>query len=75
MSKFSLVKSAAVLGINAYIVNVECNLSRAELPRFITVGLPEGAVRESKERVWAAVKNMGYYIPSNKIVVNLAPAD
>lgn len=75
MSKFSLVKSAAVLGIDAYIVNVECNLSRAELPRFITVGLPEGAVRESKERVWAAVKNMGYYIPSNKIVVNLAPAD
>ncbi|MDP8218021.1 MAG: magnesium chelatase domain-containing protein, partial [Candidatus Theseobacter exili] len=75
MSKFSLVKSAAVLGIDAYIVNVECNLSRAEIPRFITVGLPEGAVRESKERVWAAVKNMGYYIPSNKIVVNLAPAD
>ncbi|RKY53573.1 MAG: magnesium chelatase [Candidatus Neomarinimicrobiota bacterium] len=75
MSKFSLVKSAAVLGIDAYIVNVECNLSRAELPRFITVGLPEGAVRESKERVLASVKNMGYYIPSNKIVVNLAPAD
>jgi magnesium chelatase family protein len=75
MTKFSLVKSAAVMGIDAYIVDVECNLSSAQLPAFITVGLPEGAVRESKERVWSALKNLGYYIPSNKIVVNLAPAD
>ncbi len=63
------------MGIDAYIVDVECNLSSAQLPAFITVGLPEGAVRESKERVWSALKNLGYYIPSNKIVVNLAPAD
>jgi magnesium chelatase family protein len=75
MSKFSLVKSAAVLGIDAYIVNVESNLSRAQLPQFITVGLPEGAVRESKERVLSAIRNCGYLIPSNKIVINLAPAD
>jgi magnesium chelatase family protein len=75
MAKFSLVKSAAVLGIDAYIVKVECNLSRAQLPQFITVGLPEGAVRESKERVWSAIKNIGYSIPSNKVVINLAPAD
>jgi len=75
MSKFSLVKSAAVLGIDAYIVNVECSLSRAEVPRFITVGLPEGAVKESKERVTSAIKNAGYFIPSNKVVINLAPAD
>ena len=75
MSKFSLVKSAAVLGIDAYIVKVECNLSRAELPKFITVGLPEGAVRESKERVSSAIKNCGYFIPSTKVVINLAPAD
>jgi len=75
MAKFSLVKSAAVLGIDAYIVDVECNLSGAELPAFITVGLPEGAVRESKERVLSAIKNLGYFIPSKKIVVNLAPAD
>ena len=75
MSKFSLVKSAAVLGIDAYIVKVECNLSRTELPRFITVGLPEGAVRESKERVYSAIKNCGHFIPDTKIVVNLAPAD
>ena len=72
---FSLVKSAAVLGIDAYVVNVECNLGNAQVPRFITVGLPEGAVKESKERVMSAIKNTGYYIPNNKIVINLAPAD
>ncbi len=75
MPKFSLVKSAAVLGIEAYIVDVECNLSRGEVPRFITVGLPEGAVKESKERVMSSVKNSGYRIPTKKVVVNLAPAD
>lgn len=72
---FSLVKSAAVLGIDAYVVNVECHLANAQLPKFITVGLPEGAVKESKERVMSAIKNSGYYIPNNKIVINLAPAD
>ncbi len=75
MAKFSLVKSAAVLGIDAYIIDVECNISRGKLPKFITVGLPEGAVRESKERVLSAIKNSDYRIPLNKIVVNLAPAD
>ncbi|MDD5766576.1 MAG: YifB family Mg chelatase-like AAA ATPase [Candidatus Marinimicrobia bacterium] len=75
MSKFSLVKSAAVLGIDAYIVDVESTLSKGQTPTFTTVGLPEGAVRESKERVLSAIKNIGYYIPSNKIVINLAPAD
>ncbi|MGC9362978.1 MAG: YifB family Mg chelatase-like AAA ATPase [Fidelibacterota bacterium] len=72
---FSLVKSAAVLGIDAYVVNVECNMVNAQIPRFITVGLPEGAVKESKERVESAIKNSGYSIPLNKIVINLAPAD
>lgn len=72
---FSLVKSAAVLGIDAYVVNVECNMVNAQIPRFITVGLPEGAVKESKERVESAIKNSGYFIPLNKIVINLAPAD
>lgn len=75
MAQFSLVKSAAVLGIDAYIVDVECNLSNAQLPLFVTVGLPEGAVKESKERVWSAIRNAGFYIPSNRIVINLAPAD
>ena len=75
MSKFSLVKSAAVLGIDAYIVNVECHLANATIPRFITVGLPEGAVKESKERVTSAIRSLGHYIPNKKIVINLAPAD
>ncbi len=75
MSKFSLVRSAAVLGIDAYIVNVECNLINANIPRFITVGLPEGAVKESKERVMSAIRSVGHFIPNKKIVINLAPAD
>jgi len=75
MPRFSLVQSAAVLGIEAYIVKVESHLTSAQLPRFITVGLPEGAVKESKERVWSAIKNSGYPFPRLKIVVNLAPAD
>ena len=75
MQRFSLVKSAAVLGINAYILNVECHIQSGSLPKFITVGLPEGAVKESKERVLSAIKNLGFRIPGNKIVINLAPAD
>jgi len=68
------VLSSAVIGIDAYIVEVEVDISQG-LPSFATVGLPEGAVRESKERVKAAVKNSGYHFPSDKITVNLAPAD
>ncbi len=75
MQRFSLVKSAAVLGIDAYILNVECHIQGGTVPKFITVGLPEGAVKESKERVLAAIKNLGFKIPGNKIVINLAPAD
>ncbi|MCF7741270.1 MAG: YifB family Mg chelatase-like AAA ATPase [Candidatus Marinimicrobia bacterium] len=75
MAKFSKVKSASVLGINAYVVDVECNLARGRVPRYVTVGLPEGAVKESKERVLTAIRNTGYKYPGNKIVVNLAPAD
>jgi magnesium chelatase family protein len=68
------VLSSAVIGIDAYIVEVEVDISRG-LPSFSTVGLPEGAVRESKERVKASVKNSGYEFPSERITVNLAPAD
>ena len=69
------VLSIAVLGIDAYIVEVEAHLTGAKLPKFITVGLPEGAVRESKERVTAAIRNSGYYFPNKHVTVNLAPAD
>jgi magnesium chelatase family protein len=68
------VLSSAVIGIDAYIVEVEVDISQG-LPSFATVGLPEGAVRESKERVKASVKNSGYSFPADKITVNLAPAD
>lgn len=66
--------SSAVMGIDAYLVEVEVDISQG-LPSFSTVGLPEGAVRESKERVKSAVKNSGYHFPSDRITVNLAPAD
>jgi magnesium chelatase family protein len=68
------VLSSAVIGIDAYIVEVEVDISQG-LPSFATVGLPEGAVRESKERVKASVKNSGYSFPADRITVNLAPAD
>lgn len=68
------VLSSAVIGIDAYVVEVEVDISEG-LPSFSTVGLPEGAVRESKERVKAAIKNSGYHFPSDRITVNLAPAD
>ena len=70
----SKVFSSAVTGIDAYIVEVEVDISQG-LPSFATVGLPEGAVRESKERVKAAIKNSGYHFPADRITVNLAPAD
>jgi magnesium chelatase family protein len=68
------VLSSAVLGIDGYIVEVEVDIAGG-LPSFSTVGLPEGAVRESKDRVKAAIKNAGYEFPPRRITVNLAPAD
>lgn len=68
------VNSSATLGIDAYIVRVEVDLSKG-LPSFATVGLPEGAVKESKDRVEAAIKNTGFPFPTKRITVNLAPAD
>ncbi|MBN1277692.1 MAG: YifB family Mg chelatase-like AAA ATPase [Deltaproteobacteria bacterium] len=68
------VLSSAIIGIDAYIVEVEVDISHG-LPSFATVGLAEGAVRESKERVKAAIKNSGYHFPSDRITVNLAPAN
>ena len=68
------VKSGALLGVDAYIVEVEVDLAPG-LPAFTTVGLPETAVKESKDRVKAAVKNSGYKFPGNRVTINLAPAD
>ncbi len=66
--------SGALAGIDGLLVEVEVDVALG-LPQFTTVGLPEGAVRESKDRVRSAIKNSGYAFPSRKITVNLAPAD
>ena len=68
------VFSSATLGIDAYPVEVEVDISRG-LPAFSTVGLPDNAVKESKDRVKSAIKNSGYTFPVKRITVNLAPAD
>src|SRR6266436_2183812 len=68
------VRSAAVLGIDAYLVDVETDIANG-LPTFATVGLPQGAVKEGRERVSAALANTGYTFPLRRITVNLAPAD
>jgi len=67
------VLSSAVQGIDAYIVKVEVHLD-STLPSYTTVGLPDSAVKESRERVSAAIKNSGFLFPPKKITVNLAPA-
>lgn len=68
------IYSAAVIGIDAYIVEVEAHLE-SQLPSFATVGLPDSAVRESRERVNAAIKNSNLPFPQKRITINLAPAD
>ena len=68
------VKSGALIGIDAYPVEVEVDIAQG-LPQFATVGLPEGAVKESKDRVKSAIKNSGYDFPARRITINLAPAD
>jgi magnesium chelatase family protein len=69
----SKVLSSAVLGIDAYLVEVEVDIASG-LPCFTTVGLPEAAVKESRERVKSAIQNSGYRFPDDRITVNLAPA-
>ena len=67
------VRSLGLTGISGYEVSVECFLSGG-LPGFDVVGLPDTAVKESRERVRAAVKNCGAKFPVSRITVNLAPA-
>ena len=68
------VLSSAMLGIDAYIVKVEVDVAGG-LPSFSTVGLPDSAIKESRDRVTAAIKNSGFYFPQTRITANLAPAD
>lgn len=66
--------SATLVGIDACLVEVEVDISQG-LPVFATVGLPDNAVKESRDRVKAAIKNSGYTFPSARVTVNLSPAD
>lgn len=69
-------QSAALFGIDAYVVQVEVDLAQGGLGSFTTVGLPDAAVKESRERIKAAIKNCGFNFPTyQNITVNLAPAD
>ena len=68
------IASAAVVGIDAYHVLVEVDVASG-LPQWTIVGLPAGAVRESRERVSAALTNSGFEVPPRRVTINLAPAD
>jgi magnesium chelatase family protein len=68
------VLSGSVLGVDAYMVRVEVDLTSG-LPTMSVVGLPESAVREGRERVVAAIVNSGFQVPVKRVTVNLAPAD
>ena len=68
------LRSAAVFGVEAFPVHIEVDVSFG-LPAFSMVGLPDPTVRESRDRVRAAIKNCGYPFPEHRITVNLAPAD
>src|ERR1700739_3170750 len=68
-------RSAAVYGIEAYLVDVEVNISTGGNGEFVIVGLPDTAVRESRNRVLPAIRNNGYGAPYQRIVINLGPAE
>ncbi len=73
---FSKLRSVGVFGMDSYMIEVESDLGgNAEVTVFNIVGLPDTAVKESRDRVRAAIKNCKYSVPPAKIVVNLAPAD
>ncbi|MBD5635200.1 MAG: YifB family Mg chelatase-like AAA ATPase, partial [Candidatus Eremiobacteraeota bacterium] len=70
----ALAHSAAMLGIDGYVVRVEAD-SAAGTPSFTIIGLPDRALAESRDRVRAAIVNSGYRFPAGRVLVNLAPAD
>jgi magnesium chelatase family protein len=68
------LRSMSVMGIDAFEIGIEADITEM-LPSFAIVGLPDGAVRESRERVMSAIKNCGFEFPSRKVTINMAPAD
>lgn len=71
---FTRLHSAGIFGIDAYMVEVEADITGG-MSAFDIVGLPDAAVKESRDRVRSALKNSGFKFPSTRITVNLAPAD
>lgn len=71
---FACLSSGAVLGIDACLIEVQCDLANG-LPTFQIVGLPEKEVSESRERIRSAIKNSGFSFPAGRVTANLAPAD
>ncbi|WP_094607627.1 Competence protein ComM [Sporomusa silvacetica DSM 10669] len=71
---FAQTFGSTTLGLNGILINVEVDIANG-IPAFDIVGLPDTAVRESRERVRAAIKNSGFEFPARRITVNLAPAD
>lgn len=71
----SKILSAATVGLDSQVIEVEADFGGGQGGLFIIVGLPDTAVQESKERVWSAIKNSGLEFARSKIVINLAPAD
>jgi len=70
----SKIPSCSVIGLHGWLIQVEVDVALG-LPMFSTVGLPDSSIRESKDRVKAAIKNCGYDFPNRRVTVNLAPAD
>jgi magnesium chelatase family protein len=69
------VKSVAVFGIEAYLLDIEVYVAAGDMPYTVIVGLPDTAVKESRDRVKAALNNSGYTFPGKNVTINLAPAD
>ncbi|MCP4267508.1 MAG: YifB family Mg chelatase-like AAA ATPase [Candidatus Brocadiaceae bacterium] len=75
MAGLGKVKSVAVYGIEAYMLEIEVYVAKGQLPSTVVIGLPDAAVKECRDRVKAALKNCGYRFPLRNITINLAPAD
>lgn len=71
---FAKVSSGSVVGVHAIPVEIEVNAGGGDV-NVVIVGLPDAAVRESKDRVWTAISNSGYPVPKGRTTINLAPAD
>ena len=71
---FAKLKSLGIFGMDAYMIEVEADVSSG-MPGFDIVGLPDTAVKESRDRVRAAMRNGGFRFPASKVTINLAPAD